>query len=274
MSFLKNFWYVGAWSHEVTDKPLARTLLNEKLVFFRTGSGDAVVFEDRCPHRFAPLSLGTVTEDSLQCGYHGFMFGADGGCTHIPQVAKVPEKIRVRKYPTVERFGWIYVWMGEAAEADESTLPPFHMMGEEGWVGSGETLELKANYQLVRDNLLDLSHTKFVHQRTLALDEADETPIEVETHDDYVSVLRVMRDVKASPFFTKAGGLRDNVVHHQYTEYWPGCNIVIRTRAKTLPNLEEEKRVKFRVLNALVPETETTTHYFWWLGRSYDQENE
>lgn len=272
--FLRNYWYVGAWSHEVTEQPLARTLLGDKLVMYRTGAGEAVVLEDRCPHRFAPLSLGRVIGDNIQCGYHGFQFGADGRCSLIPQVEKVPEKIRVRKYPTIERFGWIYVWMGEAEEADESKLPPYHMMGEDGWVGSGETLKVNANYQLVRDNLLDLSHTKYVHLKTLGVDAADEVPIKVESRDGFVSVLRLMRDIKASPFFTRAGNLRDNVVHRQYTEYWPGCNIVIRTRAKTLPNMEEEKRVNFRVLNALVPETETSTHYFWWLGRNYDLENE
>ena len=269
MTFLRNFWYVGAWSNEVGDAPLARTLLGENLVFFRTEAGKVAVFEDRCPHRFAPLSLGRVIGETLQCGYHGFTFGADGQCVSIPGVDRVPAQVCVRQYPVIERFGWVYVWMGEAADADESQLPPYHMMGEDSWAGSGETLRIEANYQLVRDNLLDLSHAKYVHRQTLATDEVDEVPIEVETKDSCVSVLRVMRDIKPSPFFAKAGGFQSNVVHHQLTEYWPGCNIVIRVRNKAIPSPKPEQQVRFRVLNALVPESENSTLYFWWLGRDF-----
>lgn len=271
--FLRNYWYVGAWSHEVTDAPLARTLLNDQLVFYRTENGEAVVFEDRCPHRFAPLSLGRVDGDALECGYHGFAFGPDGGCVRIPAMDKVPEAIRVRHYPTIELNRWIYVWMGDPALADPAKLPPYHIMGEENWIGSGETLHMACDYRLLRDNLLDLSHAKYVHPNTLATSEVDETPIKTTTEDNVVSVLRRMEDIEPSPFWLKAGGLNDRIIHRQLTQYYPGCNIVIRLRGMTIPRNEPEKTIGFRVLNALVPETDTTTHYFWWLARDFDTDN-
>jgi vanillate O-demethylase monooxygenase subunit len=66
--FLKNAWYVMAWSHEVAAKPLARRILGEPIVVYRTPNGSAVALADQCPHRRAPLSLGTVLEDGrLEC---------------------------------------------------------------------------------------------------------------------------------------------------------------------------------------------------------------
>lgn len=271
--FLRNYWYVGAWSYEVNNTPLARTLLNQQLVFFRTSGGEAVVLEDRCPHRFAPLSLGRVDGNVLECGYHGFAFGADGNCLRIPAMDKVPDAIRVRRYPTIELNGWLYVWMGDADLADESKLPPYYQMGEDKWVGSGETLHMAADYRLIRDNLLDLSHAKYVHRQTLATNEVDETPITTTTEEDIVGVLRRMENIEPSPFWSKAGDLKDRIIHRQLTEYHPSCNIVIRLRGMTIPKIALEKVIGFRVLNALVPETDTTTHYFWWLGRDFDLEN-
>lgn len=71
---VKNAWYVGAWSHELGDAPLARTLLGEDVVLFRTGKGQAAALEDRCCHRAVKLSLGETVENGLQCGYHGMVF--------------------------------------------------------------------------------------------------------------------------------------------------------------------------------------------------------
>ena len=68
--YLRDAWYVAAWSHEIADAPLARLLLEEPVVLWRTGDGTAVAFEDRCCHRHAPLSAGKIVDDCLQCGYH------------------------------------------------------------------------------------------------------------------------------------------------------------------------------------------------------------
>ncbi len=82
--FLKNAWYVAAWDHEVTaDKPFGRILINEPVVLYRTRAGKAVALEDRCCHRFAPLSMGRLEGDELRCMYHGLKFAPDGRCTEF-----------------------------------------------------------------------------------------------------------------------------------------------------------------------------------------------
>ena len=65
--FLKNTWYVAAWDHEVSRQPLARKLLDIPVVLYRTQAGAPVALEDTCPHRFYPLSKGTLKGDALEC---------------------------------------------------------------------------------------------------------------------------------------------------------------------------------------------------------------
>src|SRR5579871_2582566 len=131
--FLRNEWYVASLSRELADRPLQRVLLGEPLALFRTASGRATALLDRCPHRGAPLSSGEVVGDSLVCGYHGLSFGPDGRCNHIPGGATIPAKACVRSFPVIDRWGWIFVWMGEAALSDESLLPDFRWTAEPGW---------------------------------------------------------------------------------------------------------------------------------------------
>ena len=102
--FLKNCWYVAAEADEINLKPLARTVCNEKLVFWRTEAGDPVVFEDRCCHRRLPLRKGLVEGDRLRCHYHGLEFDRDGMCVRVPGQTTVPPDARVRKIPAVERY--------------------------------------------------------------------------------------------------------------------------------------------------------------------------
>ncbi len=102
-TFLRDYWYVGAWSDEVTHKPLARTLLSESIVFYRKPDGKVVALEDRCAHRRLPLSMGAVIGDTIQCAYHGLVYDAAGKCIKIPGQDSVPAGARVRSYPVIER---------------------------------------------------------------------------------------------------------------------------------------------------------------------------
>ena len=166
--WLRNAWYVAAWSHEVAgDGLLARTVMNEPLVLYRTSVGTVVAMEDRCCHRLAPLSAGRREGDDLRCMYHGLKFGPDGRCNEIPGQSVIPERAVVRGYPIVESGSWIWVWMGEAARADVSQIPETIAATDPEWHIEMGCLDYAANYQLINDNLLDLSHLAFVHAKTL-----------------------------------------------------------------------------------------------------------
>jgi phenylpropionate dioxygenase-like ring-hydroxylating dioxygenase large terminal subunit len=186
--FLRNAWYVAASANEVGRIPLPRLLLGEPIVFYRRGDGTSVALEDRCCHRRAPLSKGKIVDDRLQCGYHGFTFDASGACVAIPGQDSVPTRIGVRSYRLVEWHGFIWIWMGEAAKADPARIPDFKENTSPGWWPTRVMLPIKGHYQLVVENLLDLSHVAFVHGETIGSDDTRAT-LEFGRGDNYVRLV-------------------------------------------------------------------------------------
>jgi len=129
MDALKNAWYPAAWSKDVGTQLLKRTLLNESIVFFRIRDGAPVALANTCPHRFAPLHLGKLIDDTLQCGYHGLRFNAAGKCVFNPDGDGItPPAAKVRSYPLHERYGLLWIWMGDPALADPTILPSYPFM--------------------------------------------------------------------------------------------------------------------------------------------------
>jgi len=95
-TWIKNAWYVTAFAQELDDKPLARTILGQRVVLFRAPHSSVAALEDRCCHRMAPLSKGTIETDGIRCGYHGMKFSAAGQCIEIPGQATIDERMCVR----------------------------------------------------------------------------------------------------------------------------------------------------------------------------------
>ena len=167
MPFIRNLWYVAAWSNELGEVPIGRTILGKPIVLFRTSDGTAAAMEDRCPHRHAPLSLGRVEGDFLRCMYHGMRFAADGSCNEAPGTTTIPAGCRTRSFPIAEKSSWIWVWMGDAALADPERIPTGFGLDNPEWALREGVLDYAANYELINDNLCDLSHLDFVHEKTL-----------------------------------------------------------------------------------------------------------
>jgi phenylpropionate dioxygenase-like ring-hydroxylating dioxygenase large terminal subunit len=265
--FLRNYWYICAWCEELTATPLQRWILNEPIALFRTESGKPAAVADRCPHRGAPLSKGRVRGEGLQCGYHGLTFDGAGKCLKVPGRDEVPRTFMTRAYPVVEKWRFVFIWMGESDKADESLIPDYHWSADKNWTARGETLPVKCSATLLRDNLLDLSHAHFVHAKTLATDAVISVPIEVSQSDDEVSVLRNMENIDPSPFYRRFfGPVVSKVNHRQNVRFLPASNIIIETTVTDANN--PENIADFRVMNGLTPVTENTSLYFWSLGRS------
>ncbi|MCP5143898.1 MAG: aromatic ring-hydroxylating dioxygenase subunit alpha [Gammaproteobacteria bacterium] len=162
--FLRNCWYVACWSHELKQSmPLGVTIIGEPVVLYRRGDGQVVGLEDRCVHRLAPLSLGRCEGDNLRCMYHGLLFAPDGRCVDIPGQEAVPAKACVKTYPVADRHGWVWVWMGDPAAADDGLIPQSRSVDDPAWHFDTGSLDYLANYQLINDNLTDFSHLSFVH---------------------------------------------------------------------------------------------------------------
>lgn len=170
MTFIKNLWYVAAWSTELDAvKPLGRTVIGEPIALYRKADGAVVAMEDRCPHRHAPLSLGRIEGDDLKCMYHGLKFGADGVCKHVPGSTIIPPNSTARTFPVLERSSWIWVWMGDPALADPGIVPFAPGLDNPEWLMRESALDYDANYELINDNLCDLSHLDYTHETTLGL---------------------------------------------------------------------------------------------------------
>ena len=128
--FLRNYWYVAATTLKSDACRCARIILGEPVVLFRTEQGTPVAFEDRCPHRHLPLSMGKLAGDELQCRYHGLRFGVDGRCVRVPGQHHIPQAAKVKTYPVVERYHWIWIWMGDPALADPAAITDFHWLDD------------------------------------------------------------------------------------------------------------------------------------------------
>ncbi|MBA4286077.1 MAG: Rieske (2Fe-2S) protein [Xanthomonadaceae bacterium] len=165
MKFLRNTWYVAAISTEVDPAALFhRKILDTSVLIYRKADGTPVAMHDRCPHRFAPLHLGTRVGDEVACVYHGLRFDCAGQCTLNPHGGgATPANARVRTFPLLERYGFIWIWMGDAP-ADPARLPDFGPLDEGHPNAYGATyMHLKSNYELIIDNVMDLSHIDYVH---------------------------------------------------------------------------------------------------------------
>ncbi len=170
--FVRNCWYVAGWDIDLPQGELiARTIINEPIVLYRTGDGGVVALADRCCHRLAPLSQGRVEGDDLRCLYHGLKFDRSGRCIEIPGQEMIPAAACVKTYPVVERHSWIWVWMGDAARADEALIPPAVGFDSPNWSLRRGHMDYDANYLLINDNLTDFTHLTYVHANSFGAGE-------------------------------------------------------------------------------------------------------
>src|ERR1700693_2080549 len=267
--FLRNTWYVAAWSHEISaERLLPRTITRVTLVLWRDRMGMVVALEDRCCHRAAPLSKGRREGEAIRCMYHGLLFDTSGRCIEIPSQEFIPPAAKVRAIPVVERFKWVWVWMGDPASADASLIPDTHYLDDGGWRGKPGYLHYEANYLLVTDNLLDFSHLSYVHETTLGGSPkyAGIRP-KVTRNGRSVRVERWLIDDEPSPFLRKLKTWPGNVDRWNiYDVVLPGVLLMDSGSAPTGTGAPEGKRVdaaQFFGCQAVTPETENTSHYFF-----------
>ena len=275
--FLKNTWYVAGKSEDIDGKPLGRRICNEPIVFYRDGSGRVAALVDFCPHRGAPLSLGFVKEGQLVCGYHGLEMGCDGKTVAMPgqRVRGFPA---IRAYPAAERYGFIWVWPGDADQADEALIPQLEFFDNPAWAYGGGLYHVKADYRLMIDNLMDLTHETYVHANSIGQPEIDESPCKTTVEGDQVVTARYMENIKAPPFWKmamRANGLPDDadVDRWQICRFSPPSHVMIDVGVALAGrggfDAPDEAKVYSVVVDFITPETETSMLYFWGMARKF-----
>jgi len=267
--FPLNQWYVAALSWELQDKPVGRTLLGKPVVLFRTADGRPAALEDRCCHRALPLSHGTLEQQGVRCGYHGLLFDGKGQCVEVPGQAKIPTKAKVPAFHVQERDKIIWIWFASSGNEVPTSEPPAYDIHSTGdYVFDGDVYHYDAPYQLIHDNLLDLSHLGYVHLRTIGGNASIHmnAQMKVESDESSVRVIRHMPDSVPPPTYSAAYPFKGRVDRWQEIEFlvshlriWTGA-----IDAGT-DSLENPNRGGFhmRGFHGVTPETETTSHYFW-----------
>jgi phenylpropionate dioxygenase-like ring-hydroxylating dioxygenase large terminal subunit len=262
-------WYLAALSKELTDKPIARTLLNHPIVLYRTLDGQVNALQDRCCHRQLPLSMGTIEEGGLRCGYHGLLFDGQGKCLEVPGQQKVPRKAKVEPYLVIEQDDLVWMWFGsEQGSTPDKAPPSYAYHAHPDYVYDGGMFHYEAPYQLIHDNLLDLSHLGYVHLKTIGGDAKTHMNAEmlVETEGETVTVKRYMPNSTPPPTYIAAYPFKGKIDRWQEIEFcpshlriWTG-GIDANSEQVTDPN---RGGFHMRGLHCITPETDETSLYFW-----------
>jgi vanillate O-demethylase monooxygenase subunit len=280
---IRNAWYVAAWADDIGMQPVARRICDEPVVLYRDAAGVPAALADYCCHRAAPLSCGRVVDAGLECGYHGMIYGTDGAAVNIPGQIHIPAKARVPSYPVVEQDGMLWIWMGDPAAADPSTIFRYPIHNDDvHWPHRHTLFPVHGGAMLMVDNLMDLTHLPYVHASTIGGNNARdhvEAIMNVEPTENGLKYTRWMLDHAPPPTYRKAAPhLAERVDRWQEFEFVaPGIvtqftgAIDAGTGAYDLG--KREGGFSLRIIHALTPETETTCHYFWCGANGYRQDD-
>jgi phenylpropionate dioxygenase-like ring-hydroxylating dioxygenase large terminal subunit len=262
-------WYVAGFSWELKDKPLARTILSRPMVLFRAENGTVAALQDRCCHRDLPLSCGTVEGEGLRCGYHGMLYNAAGQCVEIPGQDKIPARAVVPSYPLLERDQILWVWVGSSPDAAPRGEPPaYRFHSDAAYKFGGGVYHYDAPWQLIHDNLLDLSHLGYVHLKTIGGNPKIHmnAKLTVTSTEDAVKVLRLMPESDPPPTYTAAWPFNGRIDRWQEVVFHPShCAIWTGGMDHGSGSYDDPDRAGFhmRGFHGVTPETESSTHYFW-----------
>jgi phenylpropionate dioxygenase-like ring-hydroxylating dioxygenase large terminal subunit len=268
-----NCWYVAATSEEVGRTLLGRRLLDEDVLLYRQESGTVVALEDCCVHRSLPLSLGYLVGDQVICRYHGFTYAPTGECVRVPSQPNVPYGARVRSFLVREEAPFVWIWLGEPARAAAAAPPTLPWLHEAGWATFGGMLHVAANYLLLHENALDLTHFPFVHpDRSLLGYFRQPPPLEVTVTEMSVAYQRTFPPTRLTDWQVRATGLSPSQEYEQWeagTFVSPGLHINHLGIVGPAADGSSSATYEEVYIRAFTPEGPASTHVFWQLARNY-----
>ncbi len=279
--FIENAWYMAAWAHEIGTAPFSRPLCNTPIVFFKhAASGQISALRDRCCHRAAPLRFGQVVPEGLECGYHGMVFDGQGKCVRIPGQERIPASAKVRAYPVVVKNEIVWIWMGDPEQADPALIVDYpHHDDYAKWPHKHQTYRVKANYMLLVDNLMDLTHLAFVHKNTIGGNPKAhvEAKMTVTPRDDGLHFIRWLMDSTPPPTYRKAVELGERIDRWMEFQYIAPGTVLQWTggidSGKNAVENRDQPGFSLRIFHGLTPETDTTCFYFWSAANGYRQDD-
>ena len=274
--FLMRAWYVAALSSEIDATALfRRRIMGRSVLIYRTEGGEAVAMHDRCPHRFAPLSMGRREGDTVVCPYHALAFDAAGHCVHNPHGrGTLPKGQVVDTFTLVERHGFVWIWMAEEA-ADLSLLPDFAPLDRGHANGVAHTyMKLPVNYRMILDNVMDLSHVDHVHGEVITT-RGQLSPLVPQVEDSERAISARWEWEQQPPILILNQFLPrplDPAAHYVQVNWSAPANIQLSIGAVQdgQPFVEGPSQYD---LHSCTPEDEFSTHYFFATRRNHIEED-
>jgi phenylpropionate dioxygenase-like ring-hydroxylating dioxygenase large terminal subunit len=188
-------WYPVCFLQDLpANRPYSFSLYDEPFVLFRNKDGQLVCLTDRCPHRAAKLSEGQTIDGKIECLYHGWQFGDDGECLHIPQLAadaKIPVNACVPSFKVVERQDIIWVWAGESETAVDELIPTLADVDKPGFIHTDFMLDLPYDQTYLIENVTDPAHVAISHHATRGSgNRKNAQPLEIEVLESSAKDIR------------------------------------------------------------------------------------
>ncbi|WP_144140863.1 aromatic ring-hydroxylating dioxygenase subunit alpha [Paraburkholderia sp. BCC1884] len=279
MHALRNTWYAAAWSSEISATPMRRQILEENIVLFRTSSGQVVALQNMCPHRFAPLHLGKVIDEVIECPYHGLRFNTDGRCVFNPDLdGQTPDAARVRKFPIVEKYGISWIWMGDLDREDAQLIPKLSALEiPDLYRPVTGYLHVRSNYLYMTDNLVDLAHLLVVHPDMLSAPGLSSAKQVVTEENGGISATRFAQGTPPPPIFDmmwrRTRGDYSGLMDHWAESRWDVPTAITQQTGVSLEGDPREGGLETRNIHLVTPETSTTSHYFWAICRNFELDN-
>src|SRR5690606_17616163 len=208
--YVKNCWYPVGFSAEFETKELkGLKIANKPVVVWRTEEGEVVAFDDRCCHKRFPISQSKMLDSgNVECAYHGLQYDKTGKCVEIPSQPgrPIPERARLQPIPIVEQDGLVWLWPGDAEKAKGVTPPRTPEVVDEDLtaIPLPKVIRSPANYLLLIENLLDISHFYPLHDGNIGDKANSEIPVQLEEGEvdgfPYVKTIREVQNYAQPPF--------------------------------------------------------------------------
>ena len=264
-----NCWWVAASSAELGRELLGRWLLDTPVLLYRRESGEAVAIENRCPHRAAPLSLGCLKGDNVQCGYHGFTFAPDGACVNVPSTGAGLPAARIRAFPVIEQAPFVWIYLGDPDCIDQ--VPPPHDLEwarDDSFRYVHGMMPIKANYMLLKENVLDLTHFGYVHAKSFGISDWVDPPRST-TQGDTTSYHQSFDRSPLPPVFAAPLGVAPGTAYDRENY---GSFVSPALQIAAVDFVEPDSGTitgRFRVSHATTPIDASRMLYFYVIGRDH-----
>lgn len=263
-----NCWWVAAFSKDIEEKLHSTILLNIPVLLYRRKDGHVVSMEDRCPHRSLPLSMGTLKDDHITCGYHGFVFGPDGNCKLVPSTGhSIPACVKT--YPVIESAPFIWIYLGDAEQLNNIPPPPkIDWCSDSSFVSRSGTTKTDCNYLLLKENVLDLTHVGYIHAKSFKVTDIIKAP-PFEMTEETVGYRQEYKGSPLAALYAEPLGIKPGTPYDR-KNWGDFVSPALQTGGVDIIPPGEEKYIgRLRIIHATTPINNRETMYFWMHSRDH-----